>query len=214
MPTASPASDAAAPRSTRFGALDIAYDDRLLEPRGWTTAQSEWAAELLDSVPDGPVLELCAGAGHIGLLAIHPNPRPLVAVDLNPAACTFIAQNAEAAGLDSFVEVREGPIEEVLEHDDQFALIIADPPWVPRSDISRFPEDPEIAIDGGDDGLDLARACIRVIGGHLMVGGAAVLQLGNLDQAEALTDLAKSCGLVFAPPRTFERGVLVRLDRG
>jgi release factor glutamine methyltransferase len=102
----------------------------------------------------------------------------------------------------------------VLEHDDQFALIIADPPWVPSSDIGQFPEDPGIAIDGGDDGLDLARACIRVIGGHLMVGGAAVLQLGNLDQAEALTDLAKSCGLVFAHPRTFERGVLVRLDRG
>ncbi len=213
MPTDSPARDAA-PQSTRFGTLDIAYDDRLLEPREWTTAQSEWAAELLESVPDGPVLELCAGAGHIGLLAIHANPRPLVAVDLNPAACTFIAQNAEAAGLDSFVEVREGQIEEVLEHDDQFALIIADPPWVPSSDIGQFPEDPEIAIDGGDDGLDLARACIRVIGGHLMVGGAAVLQLGNLDQAEALTDLAKSCGLVFAHPRTFERGVLVRLDRG
>ena len=92
----------------------------------------------------------------------------------------------------------------MLAHDDQFALVIADPPWVPSSDIGQFPEDPEIAIDGGDDGLDLARACIRVIGGHLMVGGAAVLQLGNLDQADALTDLAKSCGLVFAHPRTFD----------
>jgi release factor glutamine methyltransferase len=198
----------------RFGTLDIAYDDRVLEPRAWTTAQSEWAAELLESVPDGPVLELCAGAGHIGLLAIQASPRPLVAVDLNPAACAFIAANAEAAGLADHVEVREGKLEEVLGPDDQFALVIADPPWVPSSDTGRFPEDPEIAIDGGTDGLDLARACIRVIGGHLMVGGAAVLQLGNLDQADALTDLATSCGLVLARPRTFERGVLVRLDRG
>jgi methylase of polypeptide subunit release factors len=212
--TDSPARDVPTPQRTRFGSLDIAYDDRLLKPREWTTAQSEWAAELLESVPDGPVLELCAGAGHIGLLAIHAHPRPLVAVDLNPVACAFIAQNAASAGLGDHVEIREGEMEAMLAHDDEFAMVIADPPWVPRHDIGRFPEDPQIAIDGGDDGLDLARACIRVIGGHLMVGGTAVLQLGNLDQADALTDLAKACGLVLAEPRTFDRGVLVRLDRG
>jgi methylase of polypeptide subunit release factors len=206
--------DVPTPARTPFGTLEIAYDDRVLKPRAWTTAQSEWAAELLDSVPDGPVLELCAGAGHIGLLAIHARPRHLVAVDLNPVACAFVAENAASAGLADHVEVREGEMEAVLAHDDEFALIIADPPWVPSPDIGRFPEDPEIAIDGGGDGLALARACIRVIGGHLMVGGAAVLQLGTLDQADALTELARSCGLVLAEPRTFDRGVLVRLDRG
>ena len=33
-----------------FGSLRIAYDERLLEPRDWTTAQSYWAADLIAHV--------------------------------------------------------------------------------------------------------------------------------------------------------------------
>ena len=58
-----------APRTTRFGPLDIEYDERVLEPRAWTLAQSEWAAQLLTGAGDEPLLELCAGAGQIGLAA-------------------------------------------------------------------------------------------------------------------------------------------------
>lgn len=199
--------------SLSFGALDIAFDERLLRPRPWTTAQSTWAAELLSQVPEGPVLELCAGAGHIGLLAIAASPRPLVAVDLNPVACAYIEQNAEAAGLGQWVDVREGGLEEVLAADERFALAIADPPWVPRSDVDRFPEDPRIAIDGGSDGLDIARKCVRTIGAHLVPGGAAVVQLGSAEQAELLAADVDAAGLTVVELRTFERGVLVRLDR-
>ena len=60
-----------------FGGLTIAYDDRVLRPREWTTAQSDWAAELMVTAPGGPVLELCSGAGHIGLLAVAASGRRL-----------------------------------------------------------------------------------------------------------------------------------------
>ncbi len=197
----------------RFGELDIAFDHRLLRPRSWTAAQSRWAAELLRGLPDGPVLELCAGAGHIGLLAIAPAPRSLVAVDLNPVACDYIAENAAAAGLDPWLDIREGRMEEVLGPDERFALVIADPPWVARAEVDRFPEDPLIAIDGGDDGLDLARTCVRTIGNHLMPGGVAVLQLGSAEQVGRLADDVARADLTVAEQRTFDRGVLVRLDR-
>ena len=55
-----------------FGGLTIAFDRRLLRPRPWTTLQSRWAAELLPSVPEGPVLE---GAGRA---SPPPARRPLV----------------------------------------------------------------------------------------------------------------------------------------
>jgi release factor glutamine methyltransferase len=199
--------------SLRFGALDIAFDGRLLRPRTWTVAQSMWAAELLPRVPEGRVLELCAGAGHIGLLAIAASPRPLVAVDLNPVACAYITQNADAAGLCDWVEVRQGPVEDVLTADERFSLAIADPPWVPRSDVGRFPDDPRIAIDGGSDGLDIARTCVRAIGAHLVPGGAAILQLGSAEQVAMLADDVAAAGLTAVESRTFERGALVRLDR-
>lgn len=196
-----------------FGSLRIAYDERLLEPRDWTTAQSYWAADLIAHAPDGPVLELCAGAGHIGLLAVATRPRDLVAVDLNPVACEYVERNAAAAGLADRVQVREGDVVGALGPDERFAVVIADPPWVRRAETSRFPEDPLIAIDGGDDGLDLARSCVRAIGRHLVPGGYGVLQLGSQGQVTALADLIERSGLCVHETRDYQRGVLVRLDR-
>ena len=71
-------------RRTPFGGLDISWDARVLEPREWTLEQSLWAASILDDVPAGPVLELCCGAGQIGLRAVVGSDRRLVCVD---AAC-------------------------------------------------------------------------------------------------------------------------------
>lgn len=197
--------------SMAFGPLTIGYDDRVLEPRPWTADQSHWAAEILAGAAEGPVLELCAGAGQIGLLTIALAPRHLVCVDLNPAAVELTLANAEAAGLGHLVEVREGRIDEVLHEGESFPVIVADPPWVPRAETGRYPGDPLLAIDGGDDGLDVARACVAAIAAHLAPGGSAVLQLGTREQAEALApDLD---GLRLTDVRQGERGVLVRLDR-
>lgn len=198
-----------------FGTLRIAFDDRVLRPREWTTAQSAWAAELLGSVPDGAVLELCAGAGQIGLLAVVGSGRTLVCVDANEVACDFARANARAAGVADRVEVRHSRLEEALTADELFPLVIADPPWVPQADTGRFPEDPLTAIDGGGDGLEIARACLTVIAGHLLPGGSALLQLGTAAQATALaTERPLSGGdLSVVEVREHERGVLVRIDR-
>ncbi|MBA3780369.1 MAG: class I SAM-dependent methyltransferase [Nocardioides sp.] len=203
-------------KALTFGSLEIAFDDSVLRPREWTTGQSLWAASLLvDAVPDGPVLELCAGAGQIGLLAVAGSGRSLVCIDANPSACDFARANAHAAGLADLVDVREGRLESSLADDELFALVIADPPWVRREDTGRYPEDPLLAIDGGDDGLDVARACLTVIGRHLMPGGAGVLQLGSEAQVEALREdpSVRAGGLSLSEVRSHERGVLVLVDR-
>lgn len=197
--------------SMAFGPLTISYDDRVLEPRPWTADQSRWAAEILADAANGPVLELCSGAGQIGLLTIALSPRPLVCVDLNPAAVELTLANAEAAGLAHLVQCREGRIDEVLRERETFPVIVADPPWVPRADTGRYPEDPLLAIDGGDDGLDVARTCAAAIAAHLAPGGSAVLQLGTREQAEALVPALD--GLRLAEVRQYDRGVLVRLDQ-
>lgn len=195
-----------------FRGLQISYDDRVLAPRPWTAAQSEWAADLIRTAPPGPVLELCSGAGHIGLLAVHLAPRSLVCVDADPVACDYLRQNAAAAGVP--VDVREGPMDAVLGADERFAVVIADPPWVPTSGVAEFPEDPILAIDGGDDGLDLVRSCLAVVAGHLLPQGSAVLQAGP-DQADAVTALVEDHpDLRVAETRAFPRGSLIRIDRG
>jgi release factor glutamine methyltransferase len=198
-------------RVVDFEGLQIEYDDRVLEPRPWTARQSRWAAELIASAPPGPVLELCSGAGHIGLLAVTLAPRSLVCVDADPTACAYLRRNAANAGIR--VDVREGRMDEVLEPDELFAVVIADPPWVASDQVGRYPEDPLTAIDGGVDGLDLVRACLDVVADHLVVGGHAVLQTGP-DQPDAVASLVTAYdGLTVGEVRPEERGALVRIDR-
>mgnify|MGYP006200852771 CR=1 FL=1 len=93
-------------RTLSFGPLRIAYDDRVLEPRPWTFAQSQWAAEILRDTPPGPILELCSGAGQIGLAAALLTGRDVVLVDASEAACEISVRNAADAGLGGRVEVR------------------------------------------------------------------------------------------------------------
>jgi methylase of polypeptide subunit release factors len=195
-----------------FDGLTITYDDRVLRPRPWTEAQSRWAAELLSELPDGPVLELCSGAGQIGLAAAARADRDLVCVDLNPVAAEYTELNARAAGMQGRVTVRRGRLSAMVRAGERFPLVIADPPWVESSATERFPEDPLEAIDGGPDGLAVARECLEVIESHLPEGGAALLQLGSVDQVAALMSLG-SGSLRCLEVRRYDGGAVARLAR-
>ena len=198
-----------------FGGLTISFDERVIQPRQWTAAQAHWAAELLRRSPPGPVLELCAGVGHIGLLTVTFEPRDMVMVDMDDTACDYARRNIAANRPAAQVDVRRGRVDEVLESHERFAGIIADPPWVPSPEVGRFPEDPLSAIDGGPDGLAVAWQCVGVVSRHLAVGGWALLQLGNTRQAAAVHDRLQATaglGLAVAEVREYDgRGVLVHL---
>jgi release factor glutamine methyltransferase len=199
--------------TVRIGPVDVAYDATVLEPRPWTVLQAQWAAEVGESLPGGPLLELCTGAGHIGLAAAVLSGRGAVLVDASPHACRFAAQNAERAGIAERVEVRRADLAAALGADERFPLVLADPPYIPSADTGRWPEDPLPAIDGGDDGLTVARLCLSVAGRHVAPAGAVVLQLRDASQAELLTPDAVASGLrldqVRAEPSG--RGVLALL---
>lgn len=199
-----------------FRGLTISYNTRVLEPRPWTEAQSEWAAELLSAAPEGPVLELCAGVGHIGLGAVRESARHLVMVDVNPIAQRFAEANAAGNGLASRVEFRLAQMDEALDESERFPLIVADPPWVRSADTSKFPDDPLLAIDGGEDGLALARMCVDLIDRHLEEGGSALLQVGDAAQADLIAAHAEKFpagSVTVVETRAFAGGVIVRLAR-
>lgn len=179
-------------RTCSFGPLLIAYDERVLEPRQWTYLQSEWAAELAAAATPGPLLELCAGAGQIGLAAAVAARRDLVQVEADPVAATYARRNAIRAGWGDRTDVRTVRMADALEADERYPLVLADPPYLRTADVARWPADPRGAIDGGTDGLTLVRAAIDVAAAHLVPGGQLLLQVAGPGQAEALD----CCGLV------------------
>jgi len=185
-----------------FGPLVIRYDAAGLRPRPWTRLQSAWAAELLDELPEGDVLELGAGPGQIGLLTLVEadrgsatatgRPRRLVQIDEEATVCRLAERNAEEAGVAQRVDVRCGVPEDALRPGEQFVLILADPPWVPHDRVNDYPDDPAPAIDGGADGLDVVRALLPVIERHLHASGAALLQVGGPDQVTQVRALLET----------------------
>ncbi|MDT9591436.1 class I SAM-dependent methyltransferase [Nocardioides zeae] len=198
---------------TVLDGVDIHWDSRVLEPRPWTVEQSRWAAELAGTdAPEGPILELCAGAGHIGLLAARASGRALVQVDVDPVACEYARANAERAGVETDVRCADLT---GLDDAERFPLMVADPPWVPSAEVTRFPADPLRAIDGGEDGAFLVRACLEQAGRLLQPGGHVVLQIGSDEQLALVSDhdLVVGGRLSLVEARYFDRGVLVHLRR-
>ena len=172
-----------------FGPLVVTYDRRVIEPRPWTEAQSRWAAEIAAAAPPGRMLELCAGAGHIGLLAALLSGRELVQVEADPVAAQYARENAARAGLEATVTVRACDQEQAVTPDERFVVVIADPPYLPSARVALWPEDPPQAIDGGEDGLRVTRSCLSVIDGCLADGGTAILQVWGERQAAEVADL-------------------------
>lgn len=162
----------------RFGPIDVAFDGTVLQPRPWTLAQSEWAAALAAAAEPGPILELCCGAGQIGIAAAVLSGRSAVLVDDDEDARRWAKRNAARAGVVATV-VGEAPPSVGA------PLVLADPPYVPSDAIAAF-DDPPHAIDGGADGLVGLRWCVRAATSILFPGAPLLLQLRGLAQAAAL----------------------------
>jgi methylase of polypeptide subunit release factors len=171
----------------RFGPLQVRWDADVLGPREWTVLQSLRAARRLVGLTPGPIAELHAGAGHIGQATAAWSDRTLVQIDDDPVCCTWAARNAAANGIRSTI-VCAG-VDALPLRDEQFALVLADPPYVPTGEVCRFPHDPLHAIDGGFDGLDGLRACLPAAARALRVGGVLVLQVRGPRQVAAVRSL-------------------------
>ena len=204
-------------RSTvRFGPVQVDYDQRVLAPRPWTLTQSRWTAELaVDSEP-GRLLELCAGAGHIGLAAAVLADRDLLQVEADPIAAEYARFNAARAGWGPRTEVRTASLDAALTEDERFGLVIADPPYLPSDAVARWPADPVAAIDGGAAGLDLIRACLDAAGAHLSAAGRMLLQVAGPAQADQVANLLPDlpCPLVAGARRTVDdQRAIMQLSR-
>jgi release factor glutamine methyltransferase len=138
----------------------------------------------------GRAADLCTGAGAIAahLMAQVPTAS-VIGVDLDPKAVACAARNGVRAVL--------GGVDSPLGADGSFDLVTAVPPYVPTSELRLLPADvqryePRLALDGGDDGLDVARRVVATAGRLLRPGGWLLIEVGA-DQDEVLApDLTAS----------------------
>jgi len=87
--------------------------------------------DMLGDVGGARVLDLCAGAGTLGIEALSRGAREALFVDQDRDACAVILQNLEATGLRSAGHIRRADVLRSLARPPHmpFDLVFLDPPY-------------------------------------------------------------------------------------
>jgi len=154
--------------------------------------------------PGDVVVDLCCGAGAIGIALAAAVPRSeLHAADIDPAAVRCARRNAAAyaATLGFTAHVYQGDLYQPLPSElrGRVAVLTANVPYVPTEEIAFLPPEartyePQVALDGGGDGLDLLRRVAAAAPGWLAPGGHLFVETSER-QAEAARTAFAAGGL-------------------
>lgn len=174
----------------------------VLSPRPDTEILVERALALIPKEKKLEILDLGTGSGCIllSLLAERPQCRG-VGVDVSQKALEIAKQNAESLKLSEKVTFINKSWTEPNFINEQFDIIVSNPPYIPTEDIAGLEEevknyDPLLALDGGVDGLDCYRQIAQTVPLILKNDGYILLEVGY-NQAEAVIKIFKEQGLKF-----------------
>jgi release factor glutamine methyltransferase len=180
-----------------FRQLELAVGPGVFVPRPETETVAQLAIDALLAVPSASPLaiDLGTGSGAIALaLATEVPHASVVAVENSPRAFVWTKQNAREIAAPNLRLVFADLADAVPELDGTVDVVVSNPPYIPLGAIPRDPEvrlhDPEHALYGGADGLDVVRAVSLRARALLRPGGTLVLEHGELQGAEIRALLA------------------------
>ncbi len=168
-----------------LGPYRFYVDERVLIPRSYI-------AELLREglspwVPDPAqiqaALDLCTGSGCLAILLAHTFPNADVdAADISSDALAVALRNVADHGVQGRVNlIRSDLLSNLTEK--RYDLIVSNPPYVTAMAMEELPPEyryePELALRGGDDGLDAVRTILRRAADFLTSDGLLVVEVGQ-----------------------------------
>jgi release factor glutamine methyltransferase len=187
-----------------FRSLDLAVGPGVFVPRPETEQVVQLAIDALRAAAvigraDGPIaVDLGTGSGAIALAMATEVPHARVyGVEVSPLAFVWTKQNFRESGATNATPVFTDLAVALPELDGTVAVVISNPPYIPSAAIPRDPEvrlfDPEIALYGGEDGLDVVRQVSATAARLLHSGGTLVIEHGEL-QAGEIAELLRADG--------------------
>jgi len=178
-----------------FYDLVFYVDERVLIPRPDTERLVEKVLSFLPK--NARFLDLGTGSGCIPVTILKHRPDVFgAALDLSPDALSVAKKNASLVGVSDRLTFCEGDMIKNPFTGEHFDAIISNPPYIPREDIKKYPSlsyEPEMALDGGVDGMDFYRAILSCYKDNLKAGGGFFFEIG-FDQGNAMRSLAESLG--------------------
>lgn len=161
-------------------------DERVIVPR---SPIAELLAEGLQPWIAEPeaiarALDLCTGSGCLAILAALAFPEAQVdAVDLSEDALDVARGNIGMYGLEARVRPLRSDLLNDIPAEEQYDLIICNPPYVNQGSMDALPaeyrHEPQMALAGGEDGMDLVRRILRDAPARMSPQGILILEIGH-----------------------------------
>ncbi len=140
------------------------------------------------------ILDMCTGSGCIAIsLAKYIEKSNIDAVDISKDALNIAIENAKNNNVQvNFIE--SNLFEKV---NSRYELIVSNPPYIPTKDINNLmkevKQEPKIALDGGNDGLDFYKKISKEAINYLEDNGILIFEIGY-DEAKSVCDILKNDG--------------------
>ncbi len=160
-------------------------DERVIVPRSpiaelLDEGLSPWVQ---DPLAVERVLDMCTGSGCLAILSALAFPYAHVdAVDLSPDALDVARRNVADYGLADRLDLHESNLFDNLPA-RQYDVIVCNPPYVNSGSMDALPQEylhePQLALAGGDDGMDLVRRILEAAPRFLAPEGVLVLEIGH-----------------------------------
>lgn len=180
-----------------FCGLTLKVDSRVLIPRPETELLVEQVERLLSGHDNRDIfiLDLGTGSGNIAISLAKLSSRfHIVAADVSEEALALAMHNAQYNAVSDQIKFVHADIKQWLhlQPEKSFSMIVSNPPYIPSSKIPSLPADvqqePRIALDGGNDGLDFYRLIAAQAGRLLSEGGHLLFEFWD-GQEQAIQGL-------------------------
>jgi len=160
-------------------------DQRVIVPRSFIAEIIPEQFQPWVTDPDAVtnVLELCTGSGCLAIMLADAFPNAQVdAVDLSTDALEVAKKNVAEYELQDRITLYHSDLYDKLPT-KKYDLIVTNPPYVNSTSMSTLPAEykaePQMALAGGDDGMDLVRRIVAGAKERLTPQGALVVEIGN-----------------------------------
>lgn len=186
--------------SAEFMGIELFIKEGVLIPRGDTEILVEEILKTIKEDREYKVCDLCTGSGAIGvaIASIKENVKvDCVDIESTPEEVTKI--NINKLSLSDRVRfIHSDLLHEPIKNGETYDIIVSNPPYIKRDVIEGLMEDvknyePNIALDGGEDGLDFYRRIVSESLTVLKIEGILAFEIGY-DQGEDIKNLMESEG--------------------
>lgn len=168
--------------------MEVLVSPAVLTPRPETETLVELASAPFEKMGEYTFLDMCTGSGCIACALAKRFPRARVlAVDVSQDALSVAQENIKRFGLQERVQLLQSDLwADVF---GSFDLIVSNPPYIPSSVLPLLEEEvkyePQLALDGGEDGFSVIRPLCSAADGYLNPGGLLAVEVCK-GQAPAL----------------------------